>query len=72
MWKSSRLVCHDILDAVHISKMTTFEVEFDFREEECHTDSDQASMGTVEPLEYPCMRLKPSYDVMTELLNGKD
>ena len=30
--KCSQLVCHDLLDAVHSSKMTTFEVEFKFRE----------------------------------------
>jgi len=53
MWKCPRLVCHDLLDVVHSSKMTTFEVEFEFREEECHTGTDEASMGTAEPLEYP-------------------
>jgi len=34
MWKCLKLVCHDLLDVVHISKMTTFEVEFEFREKE--------------------------------------
>ena len=32
MWKYPQLVCHDFLDVVHSSKMTTFEVEFEFRE----------------------------------------
>ena len=32
MWKCPQLVCHDLLDVVHRSKMTTFEVEFEFRE----------------------------------------
>jgi hypothetical protein len=31
MWKYLQLVCHDFLDVVHISKMTAFEVEFEFR-----------------------------------------
>jgi len=34
MWKCPQLVCHDLLDVVHSSKMTTFEVEFEFREKE--------------------------------------
>ena len=39
-WKSSctqkcpQLVCHGLLDVVHSSKMTTFEVEFEFWEKE--------------------------------------
>jgi hypothetical protein len=33
MWKCPQLVCHDLLDVVHSSKMT-FEVEFEFREKE--------------------------------------
>ena len=53
MWKWSQLLCNDLLDVVHSSKMTTFEVEFEFWEKECHMDSDQASMGAAEPLEYP-------------------
>ena len=34
LWKCPQLVCHDLLDVVHISKMTDFEVKFEFREEE--------------------------------------
>jgi hypothetical protein len=34
MWKCPPLICHDLLDAVHTSKMTTFEVEFVFWEKE--------------------------------------
>jgi hypothetical protein len=34
MWKCPQLVCHDLLDVVHSSKMTTFEVKFEFREKE--------------------------------------
>jgi hypothetical protein len=34
MWKCPQLVCHDLLDVVHTSKMTTFEVEFEFQEKE--------------------------------------
>jgi len=33
-WKCPQLVCHDFLDVVHSSKITTFEVEFEFREKE--------------------------------------
>jgi len=32
MWKCPQLVCHDLLDVVHSSKMTTIEVEFEFWE----------------------------------------
>jgi len=31
MWKCPQLVCHDPLDVVHSSKMTTFEVEFEYK-----------------------------------------
>ena len=31
-WKCPQLVCHDVLDVVHNSKVMTFEVEFEFRE----------------------------------------
>ena len=31
MWKCPRLVCHHLLDVVSSSKMTTFEVQFEFR-----------------------------------------
>jgi hypothetical protein len=41
------------LDGVHISKMTTFEVEFEFREKEEVTRKHQVSMEAAEPLEYP-------------------
>ena len=34
MWKCPQLFCRDRLDVVHSSKMTTFEVEFEFREKE--------------------------------------
>ena len=34
MWKCPQLVCHDLLDGVHSFKMTTFEVEFEFRGKE--------------------------------------
>jgi hypothetical protein len=34
LWKLPQLVCHDLLDVVHRSKMTTFEVEFEFWETE--------------------------------------
>src|SRR5215510_9563888 len=34
MWKCPQLVCYDPLYVVHSSKMTTFEVEFEFREKE--------------------------------------
>jgi hypothetical protein len=34
MWKCLQLVCHDLLNVVHDFKMTTFEVEFEFREKE--------------------------------------
>jgi hypothetical protein len=34
MWKYHQLVCHDLLDVVHISKMMTYEVEFEFQEKE--------------------------------------
>jgi hypothetical protein len=34
MWKYPQLVCHNILDVVHISKMTTIQVEFEFQEKE--------------------------------------
>ena len=50
MWKCPQLVCHDLLDIVHSSKMTIFEVEFEFREKECHTNSDEANMGAAEPV----------------------
>jgi len=32
MWNCPQLVCHDLLDVVQSSKMTTFEVEFEFWE----------------------------------------
>jgi hypothetical protein len=32
MWKCPQLVCHELLDVVHSSKMTTFEVVFEFQE----------------------------------------
>jgi hypothetical protein len=32
MWKCHQPVCHDLLDVVHSSKMTTCEVEFEFLE----------------------------------------
>ena len=32
MWNCPQLVCQGLLDVVHSSKMTTFEVEFEFRE----------------------------------------
>jgi len=52
-WKCPQLVCHDLLDVVHSSKMTTFEVEFEFWEKgRSHTDSDQVSMVAAEPLKY--------------------
>jgi len=38
-WKCPRLVSHDFLDVVHSSKLTTFEVEFEFREKEQVTRS---------------------------------
>jgi len=34
MWKCPQLVCHDLLDVAHSSKMTIFEVEFEFPEKE--------------------------------------
>ena len=34
MCKCPQLLCHDLLDVVHNSKMTSFEVEFVFREKE--------------------------------------
>jgi hypothetical protein len=34
MCKCPQLVCHDLLDVVHSSKMTTFDVVFEFREKE--------------------------------------
>ena len=34
MWKCHQLVYHDPLDVVHSFKMTTFEVEFEFREKQ--------------------------------------
>jgi hypothetical protein len=34
MWKCHQLVCHDLLDFVHSSKITTFGVEFVFQEKE--------------------------------------
>jgi hypothetical protein len=34
MWKCPQLLCHDLSDVVHSSKMTTFEVEFEFLEKE--------------------------------------
>ena len=34
MSKCPQLFCHDLLDVVHSSKMTTFEVEFEFWEKE--------------------------------------
>jgi hypothetical protein len=34
MWKLPHLVCHSLLDVVHSSKMTTFEVELEFWEKE--------------------------------------
>jgi hypothetical protein len=34
MWECPQLVCHDLWEVVHSSKMTTYEVEFDFREKE--------------------------------------
>jgi len=34
MWKCPQLDCHVLSDAVHSSKTTTFEVEFEFREKE--------------------------------------
>ena len=34
MWKCPQLVCRDLVDVVHSSKMTNFEVEFEFREKE--------------------------------------
>ena len=46
MWKCIQLVCHDLLDVVHSSKMT-FEVEFEFWEKEEDT-WNQASMVAAE------------------------
>jgi len=34
MSKCPQLVCHNFLDVVDSSKMTTFEVEFEFREKQ--------------------------------------
>ena len=34
MWKCPQLVCHDLLHVVRSSKMTTFEMEFEFQEKE--------------------------------------
>ena len=34
MWKCPQLLCHDLLDVVHSSKMTPFEVELEFREKD--------------------------------------
>jgi len=34
MWKCPQLVRHDLADVVYSSKMTNFEVEFEFREKE--------------------------------------
>ena len=39
MWKCPQLVCNDLLDVVHTSKMTTFEAEFEFREKEENTQT---------------------------------
>ena len=39
MWKCPQLVCHDLLYVVHSSKMTIFEVEFEFREKEEVTET---------------------------------
>jgi len=36
MWKCPQLVCHELLDVVHSSKMTIFEVKFEFREKKSH------------------------------------
>jgi hypothetical protein len=47
-------LCHDILDAVRGSKMTIFQVEFEFWNEESgesHTHSDQESRGASEPMQ---------------------
>jgi hypothetical protein len=56
MWKCTQLVCHDLLDVVHSSKLTTFGLEVVFKEKEkSHTDSDQVSMWAAEPLEYPLL-----------------
>ena len=34
MWKCHQLVCHDLSDVVHSSKMTNCEVEFEFTEKQ--------------------------------------
>jgi len=34
MWKCHQQLCHYLLGVVHSSKMSTFEVEFEFREKE--------------------------------------
>ena len=39
MWKCPQLVCHDLLDVAHSSKMTTFEVESEFQEKEKVTET---------------------------------
>jgi hypothetical protein len=36
MWKCPQPVCHKLLDVVHSSKMTTFEVEFEFWEKKSY------------------------------------
>jgi hypothetical protein len=51
MWKRPQLVGHDLLDVVHISKMTTFEVEFEFWEKKkSHglRSSEYGGCGTTE------------------------
>jgi hypothetical protein len=53
MWKCPQLVCHDLLDVVHNSKITIFEVEFVFWEKEEVTRTYPARMAASEPLEYP-------------------
>jgi hypothetical protein len=50
MWKLPQLVCHDLLDVIHSFKMTTFEVEFAFREKEESHRLRSGEYAAVEPL----------------------
>ena len=53
MWKCPQLVCHDLLDVVHSSKMTTFEVEFEFWERKKSHGLRSGEYGGCETTEIP-------------------
>ena len=52
MWKCPQLDCHNILDVVHSSKILPVRWNLSFGKGRSHKDSDKASIGAAERLEY--------------------